>query len=283
MIFIDTVIANLSDMHSGGSTALFTPFPFGDENQNHSPSVRQLRIFEVFERFAAHVAWRREGKRLVVVHNGDAIEGMHHNTIQVSLTNRETQSKLHVELMDIFLKSVGFDPLKGDRLFYTRGTNAHTEEYENKIAADLGAEKTPMNTFVRDHFELRVNGRRIWFLHHGKKRGSGPNEGNALRNWLRDIYYDCQKVEVIPPDVIITGHTHAHTYEVKSFRVKDGFREMRGIILPSWQEKTRFAWQVVPVEKNDIGGCALEITAAGDIRVPNFIVKETEPVEVVTI
>lgn len=284
MKIVDTLIVNLSDMHSGGSTALFPPRTFGDENQNHTPTPRQLRIYDVFKECMEYAREHRRGKRLIVVHDGDAIEGLHHNSIQVSLNSVKTQGRAHIELMDEFLNVARFDKKRGDLLYYVRGTETHTGDEENKIAADLGAERAGDDLYVWDHLELMVNGRRLWYLHHGKKRGEGANEGNALRNWLRDIFWNCKKLDIFPPDVVFSGHTHAHTYTPFSGRLADGnFHLIHGIILPSWQEKTRYAWKAAAISKNEIGAAFLDISAPGDIRVPRFVIKETEPIETVKV
>ncbi len=285
MRYVDTLIVNLSDLHTGSSTALFPPRTFGDENQNHTPKENQLRIYDVWKQSYLWARSARKKKRLIVVHNGDAIDGNHHGTIQLCLTNKKTQAAAHVELMDEFLQSAKWNKDRGDLLYYTKGTEIHTGDDENNIARDLGAEPVNEELFVRDHLELIVNGRKIWYLHHGKKRGEGANEGNALRNALRDLFFECLKVGIDPPDVVVTSHTHAHTYTPYSGRLPDGnFKLIHGLILPSWQEKTRFAWQVVPQARNEIGSAFFEITAAGDVRMPpHFIIKETAKTEAVLV
>jgi predicted phosphodiesterase len=128
---------------------------------------------------------------------------------------------------------------------------------------------------VHDELALRVNGRLLWFLHHGKKRGAGANEGNAYRNWMRDVFIDSKKFGFVPPDMIISGHTHTPTYTVHVSSDGDGFHVTHGIICPSWQAKTRYAYMVGGVEVNEIGAVFIEITAEGDIRQPKMLKMET--------
>jgi predicted phosphodiesterase len=279
----DTLIATLSDFQTGSSTALFLNHFWQDEWQNHTPTDRQRKIYEVFEQCMSYARDARKNKRMIVVQNGDAIEGFHHNSMQICVINKDSQAAIHTELMDTFLQKVRFEKKNGDKLFYIRGTETHTEEKENEIAKDLSAEKTPDGAYVFDHLELTVNGRKIWYVHHGKKRGTGANEGNALRNWLRDIFFDCGKVGTEPPDIVISGHTHTPTYTNYVARRGDGFHVMHGLICPSWQEKTRFAYKVAAVDRNEIGAVFIEITAAGDIRVPKFVLKETDKVRSVMV
>lgn len=222
---------------------------------------------------------RRKDKRLIVVHDGDAIEGVHHGSQQIITYSKDEQADLHVDLMDTFLQTVNFSRKQGDRLYYVSGTETHVEDKEDRIANNLPAEKDKDGRRVWDFLELIVNGRRVWFLHHGKGRGAGANEGNSFRNWLRDIYWDCKKTGTPPPDLVISGHTHTPIYNTYVIRNGDGYHTIHGVIAPSWQSKTRFAYKVAPVERNEIGIVFVEIKADGEIVTPVILIKETGKVE----
>jgi hypothetical protein len=277
LLIKDTVIIVLSDMHSGGSTALF-PNRFWESTtteHNHTPTGRQKILYQHFEACMELAAQNRRGKRLIVVHDGDAIEGVHHDTHQIITPNKAEQSALHIELMNEFLKSVKFNKNGGDLLYYVNGTETHTGDVEQSIAKDLRAERNPAGGHVFDLLEMNINGRLLWFVHHGKKRGAGANEGNELRNWLRDVYWDCIKRNVQPPDFIVTGHTHTPAYQNYVIPRDNSFHIIHGVICPSWQEKTRYAHQVSPVDRNEIGAVYLEVRADGEIKTPIILKKET--------
>lgn len=218
----------------------------------------------------------RKGKRLIVIHDGDAVEGVHHGSTQVITQNKKEQAELHIELMDTFLRATKFSKKNGDLLYYVSGTETHTGDIEHSIAKDLSAEKNPEGGNVFDQLELKLNGRLIWLAHHGKGRGAGSNEGNSLRNFLRDVYWDCLKVKEQAPDMIITGHTHTPTWTTYVGRNQNQFHLLHGIICPSFQSKTRFAYKVAPVERNEIGAVFVEIKADGEIRTPQLLLMETK-------
>lgn len=269
----DTVIAVLSDMHSGGSTALFPNKFWQFKHTNHTPTPQDKKIFAHFDKCAASVAKQRKGKRLIIVHDGDAIEGYHHNTLQVHTANKAEQAELHIELMDHFMKRVGYT--KGDALYYINGTETHTGEVEQEIARDLGAKKNPEGGHVFDHLELKINGRTLWFAHHGKGRGAGAGEGNPLINMMRNVYYDNLKRGLPSPDVIVTGHTHTPAYSVFVVREGGKFRTMRSIIAPSWQRKTRYGYKAAPIEVNEIGAVSIQIGSDGRVWEPDFELMNT--------
>lgn len=267
----DTLLVTLSDMHSGGSTALFPNRFVQFKHSNHTPTADQSEMWKHFEKCAEYVKEHRKGKRLILVHDGDAIDGVHHSAIQAVTFIKDEQAELHVELMDYFMRTAQFNG-ETDKLFYVSGTETHVEDKEEKIAKDLRA----VGRRVYDHLEMDINGRLVWFVHHGKQRGRGANEGNSLRNWLRDIYFDCRKLGKRPPDLVISGHTHTPTWNVFIAREKQDFHQLQGVVCPSWQGKTRFAYKVAPVDVNEIGAVFIDIRADGIISMPHFELMETK-------
>jgi hypothetical protein len=261
----DAVIVSISDTHSGSSTALYPGYPMTFKHGEKdafilSPTKEQKQLYNHWVFCADEVKKLSSGKRKIIVFNGDAIEGVHHGSIQIMSPNINHQNEIHIELMEQFLKRCGFSVKNGDELYYIAGTESHTgwEEHGFKEHFQhLGAQ-------YADDLRLVVNGVVFWYTHHGPNPGKGTNEGNALRNWLRDIYFDCLKSSKSPPDMVITGHFHKSIYGT----FNDSYHHtIHGIILPSWQRKTRYAFRVAPFQRNDIGLSRLVVTADGEIRV----------------
>jgi predicted phosphodiesterase len=275
----ETLLAVLSDMHTGSSTALFPRSGYqgpGTEDNLIKPNDRQLEIHPVFVRFAGEVATARKGKRLIIVNLGDAIDGFHHGSMQESLFKENDQCAAHVLLMSDFMKRAGFDKKKGDELYYVRGTEAHVKDSESDMARELGAVRAETGLFVNEVLELNVNGLNHLFLHHGKARGRGVNEGNALRNYLRDTRDEREKDGLSKIDVLWSGHTHGHMYESHIKRITGGnYHVFHGVICPSWQAKTRFAYGKVPSAVNSVGGVYAKIGVDGTMGLPRFVVQCT--------
>lgn len=271
----DTLIAVISDMHSGSNRALFVNrFWEGKNEINHTPTSKQQLIRSKWEEYIQSVNESRKGRRLVVVHNGDAIEGVHHRSVDVCTHDLDDQAGIHEELILEFKK--GVDWKRGDELYYVLGTETHTLDIEHEIAKKVGGHQFDDGSYATNHLSLAINGRELWFVHKGKNAGVGPNEGNAIRNWTRDIYFQALKHHKPVPDIIYSGHVHNPTYTTYVANEEMKFRTIHGIILPSWQTKTRFAYGVAPVSYNIIGGVHQTITASGDIREPIFKTCETD-------
>lgn len=264
-------------MHTGSSTALFPQGGYkgdGEEDNHISPNNKQMEIRKIWARLMGEVASARKGKRLIIVNLGDAIDGFHHGSLQESIFKTKDQVEAHCLLMREFMKRVAFK--KGDELYYVMGTEIHVGETERQIGEELGAVKSDNGTHVHDILSIDVNGKVHVFAHHGKRRGGGQNEGNTLRNFLRDYRDDLEKDAIPCPDVLWSGHTHGHTWNTHIRRVRGGeFHELHGIICPSFQAKTRYVYGKVPFAVNSVGGTWVKIGVDGEMSRPHFVVQVT--------
>jgi len=208
----------------------------------------------------------RARKKLIIVHNGDAIDGNHHGTPQLVTMLPEEQVKLHTELMKAFMSECGFSHAK-DKIYYTFGTEVHVDSTEDGIGRQMRAQPNG-NVNVFNELRIKVNGRRLWFVHHGPNAGRGVNQGNALRNWLRDIFEECKQENIAPPDFVVSSHVHKPYYTVHVGRMDQGYHMLHGMITPSWQAKTRYGYKVSPLQKNKIGMQWFEVTKQRQIIPP---------------
>lgn len=280
MIIKDSLLVVPSDWHTGGSTALFPSKGFKNiEGNVVSPNDRQREIHTVFTKLSAEVKLARKNRRLIIVFLGDAIDGFHHGSLQESLFHVKDQCDAHVTMMSDFMRRTGYSRKGGDQLHYVKGTESHVGDNEMGIAKELGAVKNAQGNHISDILTLNINGSTHMFVHHGKNRGSGQNEGNALRNFLRDFRNEREKEGLPYPDVLWSGHTHGHTWNSHIVRRPEGqFHELHGVICPSFQAKTRYAYKVVPSAVNSVGGVFAKIAASGEMSPPRFVVKATTDV-----
>lgn len=264
----DVLLVSLSDMHSGGSTALFPDYQMTFSHNGKDAMIAratplQARMYKHWIACGKAIKERGKGKRIVVVHNGDALEGHHHGSIQIVTPNPKHQTEIHIELMETLLKESGHSVKNGDELHYTSGTESHTGWEEYGISEHFDAH-------FHDELQAKINGVAVWFTHHGGGAGKGANEGNGYRNWLKDIYFECLRAGKTPPDMVVTAHFHKPIYQTY---VMD-WHTIHGMILPSWQQKTRYAHRVAPFQRNDIGLMLTTITAGGDVRVEKPLLME---------
>jgi len=265
----DTLQVVISDTHTGSNFALFLGKQWQGINTNHSPTHAQDEIRSHWLRFAAEVAGAREGRVVKLIVNGDSIDGDHHHSGDVCTVDEHEQADIHIDLMNEFEGLINWQA--GDEIYYTKGTQTHTHNQENYIGSQLNAVMCG-DFYSWDFLPLETNGVLSWFVHHGPGAGVGANEGNVMRNWLRNIAFDGDKDGYRIPDILFTGHVHSPTYSTYIHRSGMIFKTIHGIILPSWQAKTRYAYMRSPVARNKIGGVYQVITADGIVSTPRFCV-----------
>jgi hypothetical protein len=219
----------------------------------------QKKIFDHLMKCAKFVKEKYKDYQKVIIHNGDATEGTHHRTIQLSAPMIEDHVLIHQEVMECFLRAVGFSIKNGDELYYGSGTEIHTEYTEPRIARYF----KPYNAKYYDELKLNQNGSHIWFVHQWKGAGDGHGEGDAVRNGLKTMYYNSLKEGWNMPDAVVASHYHKATVSTFS----QNWRTFYGMITPSMQMKTRFGQKVSAFQRNDIGIGLIETAPDGFMKI----------------
>lgn len=206
-------------------------------NPHYYLNSKQVRMWRNYENSVRTSALLRASKDcdLLVVVMGDAIDGDHHQTHQVTTKNELEQAAAHVSLMQWTLEQIGFD--KGrDKLVYLEGTESHTRDNEEVIAQFLPAVRFDDGAACTPFFEMDIQGKLFWFYHHGVAAGYSYSAGAGLYNYIKQIYIDRKMHNKRAPDFVMTADKHKRDYQ--TYRHDEN--EIHGLILPPLQDKTRF-------------------------------------------
>ncbi len=262
----------ISDTHCGSDRAIFPPAislpPLSaDEGERLLRYTRnQQKIYEHFINCGEYIKAKFPNHKKYIIHNGDAIEGTHHQTIQLSAPQVSDHVLIHIDIMERFLSAVGFSLNNGDRLYYGSGTEVHTGYSEASIARHF----EPYNAEYYDELKLEQYGRRIWLVHQWRGSGDGANEGGAIINGLKAMYYNSLKEGWEMPDFVIGSHHHKATLGSYS----QNWKTYHGMITPSMQMKTRFGQKVSAFQRNDIGVGLFEVAENGMMQIhPPLLMK----------
>lgn len=255
----------ISDTHCGSDRAIFPPqisLPplMADEKERLLKyTFNQEKLYNHLMRCADYLKTTYKDHHKVVIHNGDAIEGIHDRTIQLSAPMESDHVLIHQEVMEEFLRRLGFSIMNGDELYYGSGTERHTNGAEAKISRHF----EPYGAKYYDELKLNQYGREIWFVHQWKGAGDGHNEGNGVVNGLKAMYYNSLKEGWQMPDLVVGSHYHKSTMASWS----QNWKTYRGMITPSFQMKTRFGHKVSAFQRNDIGLGLVEVAPNGMLEV----------------
>lgn len=287
----DTVVAVISDMQVGGTTALCPPKWNLSEGGTFRASPAQMIMYRKWINSANNIkdllTETRRRKRLVIVLNGEPIDGHHHDTPQVITKEPKEQINMAIALLDEWMQIADYTPKRGDCMYLVRGTSAHERgEHIEQIGRDLDG-VIPMRKDTSDlqkdgryHFQkLRKTCNGVFFKiqHHGFGRGTRAwTSENSIQYALKSHYFTCLDYGKPIPDITACSHLHVYNHA----RYEGRNKTMFGCTTPCWQLKTHYGNRVAALEDiNTIGNIYFDITAEGAWKeYPDFIEIEDQKV-----
>ena len=165
----------------------------------------------------------RSGDEAIALLNGDATEGIHHRTTEVTAATIHEHAQNALQCLE---------PWHGlaSRWLVTMGTECHTHAIEKDIAKELGSE-------ARDKWLFRVNGCLIDAAHHVGTTKRSYLEGSAFSIEMGNARVNYARCNQEVPKVFLRGHRHCHGW------FSDGHGAMG--ITGAWQFLTRHGKKVV--------------------------------------
>lgn len=183
------------------------------------------------------------GEPYNVVHNGDALEGVHHRaTTQIS-HNMEDQQRI-AEL--VLRPCVERCKALGGTYYHIAGTEAHvgqTAEYEERLARTLGAAQDSEGRYATWDLFHQVGTERgplVNFLHHIGTTGSAAHEASAVNAELTATFNEAARWDRRRPDFVVRSHRHRFI----AVDIETGSGHGAAIVTPGWQGKTPFAFKI---------------------------------------
>ena len=240
-----------SDTHVGCKLALCHPDGAElDDGGIYMPSKSQLKIWSMWEEFWGEWVPRvTRGQPFTVVHNGDVVDGVHHNSTTQWSHNLGDQVNHAYKI----LKPV-VEACEG-RYYHIRGTEAHvgkSASEEERLARLLNAIPNEEGQFARYELRLRLGGRLCHFLHHIGTTSSSAHEASAINAELAAMYADAGRFGREPPMVVCRSHRH----RCGEIRLPAHGGYATSMVTACWQLKTPYAWKIAGarVSTPQIGG-----------------------------
>lgn len=248
-----STVALVSDLHVNSTVALCPPQVNLDDGGTYRASKQQRWIWRKWLEFWQTVAERREGRRLIIILNGELADNNYHPTTQLVTRNPADMMRLSVAALQPAL-----DLLQdGDRVYVLRGTEAHSgpsSHLDEELAQDIGATGSG-DTASLSRLRLAIDGVRFDVAHH-------PPGGGGRLPWTRGTFanrlaamrvFECAESGERAPHLLIRGHVHRPDDSYDRFAT-------RALVLPSWQLQTSYGFRIGG-EPLPIGGAI--VTCAG--------------------
>jgi hypothetical protein len=245
----------LSDTHVGCKLALCHPDgAVLDEGGVYKPSRLQLKLWSIWEQFWGEwVPRATKGEPFAVVHNGDALDGSHHQAT-TQWTQNLADQRLHAEriLSPIVEKCEG-------RYWHIRGTEAHVGKSgteEEQLAKALGAIPNADGQHARWELWKQIGGHGlIHFTHHIGTTSSSAHETSAVNAELASAFNEAGRWGNEPPQIIVRSHRH----RCCEIRMPAKWGYATALVTPAWQLKTPYVYKI-PGGRNStpqIGGALI--------------------------
>ncbi len=225
----------ISDTHCGCQLALLPPKVKLDNGGTFLQSPLQKKIWSYWENFWYEwVPMVTKGEPYYIIHNGDCVDGVHHNSVTQVTHNMKDQTKIAIDVMAPHInnkKCVGY--------YHIRGTEAHVGKSatsEEGVASALGAIPDSIGNHARWEMWLNMQGYLMHFSHHVGTTQSASYESTAVFKELVEAYTEAGRWLQEPPDLVMRSHRHRQ-FEIK-IAAKKGYAF--SCVTPAWQLKTPF-------------------------------------------
>jgi len=266
----DAILVPISDIHSGGSTALFPDHQMQLAVGNREPGYIQKIIRRQWLESLDLIKQRRNKRRLILVLNGDMVDGDHHGSVENFSTLQADQVEIACELIDELLQRIGFDS-KTDKLYMTKGTYVHAgkqAQAEEQIARNfdavpfISAGEEEQTRYLHHQLKLSINGRRFNIQHEGATVGRRPwTEDNGLFYLLKTKWFKHLQGKHDLADYYI--YSHLHQYQQATYAPQPDVT-LNARITPAWQFRTSYAEKFDEMDK--VGNYYLTIDSDGTVK-----------------
>ena len=237
MVDVPNVII-ISDIHGGCQFGLCPPKVTLDSGGTYSQSPIQTQIWEWW-----NVFWNRwvpkvtRGEPYSVVNNGDALDGVHHNSNHQITHNLADQENIAYECLAPIVN-------KCEKYYHLRGTSAHSGEsgqYEEQLAKRLGAVQNEVGNYTSFELWLSILDRCLCHTtHHIGTTGTTSYQTTGPMKELTELFLSSSLWGDTPPDIVVRSHRHI-PIEVRLHTHKSyGYC----FVTPGWQAKTPFVYKL---------------------------------------
>lgn len=229
----------ISDIHAGCQFGLCPPKITLDGGGTYTHSVYQAQTWkwwkEFWERWVPHVC---RGEKFCVIMNGDALDGMHHNSNHQITHNLSDQSKIAEEVLAPVVE------LCNGAFYLIRGTSAHvgpSGQEEEKLAKRLGAIQDESGNYSRFELWMKLaNNCLCHFTHHIGTTGTTAYQTTAPMKELTEQYTSAAQWDEEPPDVVVRSHRHQHV----EIRIPTKRDYAYCFTTAAWQLKTPYVYKL---------------------------------------
>lgn len=244
----------ISDTHIGSNAGLCPPegYELPDNNiymQNKFQETTWLYWEHFWKKWIPKMVEKSE--KVIIVINGDLIDGSHHETVNIMSTSLPYQQ---IAAIKVFKQIDHYDGL-----YVVRGTEAHAGKgatSEEMIARDIGA-INPNGSSNCSDYQLWLSVDKVTFhiAHHIGVTSSAAYETSApMRELVAALVEASQWGQTLPQIVV---RSHRHRFVPVSIPSQHG--RIRCVITPGWQLRTPNVERIDRMRIPHVGGVLFQV------------------------
>jgi hypothetical protein len=267
-------VITVSDLHVGSTMGLCPPIVKVTDRGEYRPNKYQRTLRKYWINFwRVIVPERTQGAKMRVVEiNGDAIDGVHHETVSVFSTSLRAQEEAAIEKLQEIREIC---PVPIDEFYFVKGTEAHVGkagDNEERIAKAIGAVPNETGEYASYQWWIDVDGCLFQFAHHIGVTSSAAYESSApMREMIAGLIEAAQWDRKLPH---IFVRSHRHRFIEVPIPTVNG--RIRSIITPGWQLRTPNVERIDRMRMPHIGGVIFNVEE-GECQVREKIYPLPEP------
>lgn len=235
----------IGDTHFGSTVGLLPPRVILPDGQKVAPSATQKRLWGYWKDFW-HFVEQVTGNDYILIHNGDLVDGRHHETLQVVSGALQWQQFVAEGCMREHVE-------RAKAYYQIAGTPAHSgngHETEEAAARALGAFKNTDGRHVSQTLWIQYGGQVIHFAHHIPTSSAHAYKSSPSMRLIAQAFADAGERGLKPPNILVRSHVHDYI-EVKR-------AGCRAVVCPCWQAKTDWVWKKDTISEPVIGGLVIK-------------------------
>jgi hypothetical protein len=212
LLDIATLIVAPSDLHCGSQVGLLPPsWTLPDGSIVYANQLQEILYRQWCECWARVGVLRKRAAKMLIVNVGDAVEGDHHDTVELVTPRIDVQERIHVALMAEAWQLASFVPGL-DHCVYVSGTDTHVgggSSSEERILRALLTSTENSADRVHAGYLSDIDGQLFDIAHHGPRVGGRLwTRESGMRSYFTSEYLSRLEGGERIPRIFLRGHGH---------------------------------------------------------------------------
>lgn len=250
-------IITISDLHVGSTVGICPERVTTVDQGTYLPNKYQRTLLKYWRHFwSVFVPAETQGaEKVVLVVNGDVMDGVHHDSVNLISNSWAIQESAAVRMLRTIREVC---PIEIQATYVVKGTPVHVGpngESEERIAREIGAVENDLGEYASFQWWLTADEVPFQFAHHIGVTSSAAYESSApMREMVAALVEASQWKQTLPLMIV---RSHRHRFIPVSIPSIHG--RIQSVITPGWQMRTPYVERIDRMRMPHIGGMVFRV------------------------